>query len=96
VAWVRLAFDARTLANFAARLRAPPWDRGEYWVRFAERRVGAGVGKDDRRLYICPECNGSQVVVKWKRADVGEEQEIATTELCPTCDGSGQILGPST
>lgn len=54
------------------------------------------MGKDDRRLYICPQCNGSQVVVKWKRADLDEEQEIATTELCPTCDGSGQILGPST
>lgn len=22
---------------------------------------GAGVGKDDRRLYTCPQCNGSQV-----------------------------------
>lgn len=31
-----------------------------------------------------------------ERADVDEEQEIATTELCPTCDGSGQILGPPT
>ena len=57
---------------------------------------GSGVGKDERRLYTCPQCNGSQVVVKWKRAEVDEEQEIATTELCPTCDGSGQILGPST
>lgn len=54
------------------------------------------MGKDERRLYTCPQCNGSQVVVKWKRADVGDEQEVATTELCPTCDGSGQILGPST
>lgn len=28
------------------------------------------------------------MVVKWKRADVDEEHEIATTELCPTCDGA--------
>jgi DnaJ-class molecular chaperone len=57
---------------------------------------GAGVGKDDRRLYTCPQCHGSQVIVKWKRAEVDEEQQRATTELCPTCDGSRQILGPST
>jgi DnaJ-class molecular chaperone len=69
---------------------------GDTGIRSLGRWSGAGVGKDDRRLYTCPECGGSQVVVKWKRADVGEEQEIATTELCPTCDGSGQILGPST
>jgi hypothetical protein len=84
-----------------------PWPASRYASRPFLRGVntgcdslsggaGADVGKDDRRLYICPECNGSQMVVRWKRADVGEEQEIATTELCPTCDGSGQILGPST
>jgi hypothetical protein len=22
--------------------------------------------------------------------------EVETTELCPTCDGSGQVLGPTT
>jgi predicted RNA-binding Zn-ribbon protein involved in translation (DUF1610 family) len=51
------------------------------------------LGKDDRRLYTCPKCGGSQVVVKWKRADVGEEQEIATTELCPTCGWLGANPG---
>jgi len=95
VAWVRLAFDARTLAKFAARLRAL-LGRGVNTGCDSLSGGSGQVGKDDRRLYICPECDGSQVVVKWKRADVGEEQEIATTELCPTCDGSGQILGPST
>jgi DnaJ-class molecular chaperone len=54
------------------------------------------VGKEQRRLYTCPQCGGSQVIVKWKRADLGEQQEAQTTETCPTCDGSGQILGPVT
>jgi DnaJ-class molecular chaperone len=56
------------------------------------------VGKDQRRLYTCPQCGGTQVIVKWKRADVDEHpevQEVQTTELCPTCDGSGHVLGPS-
>lgn len=54
------------------------------------------MGKDQRRLYICPQCNGAQVIVVWKRADVDDRQELPMTESCPTCDGSGQILGPST
>jgi DnaJ-class molecular chaperone len=57
------------------------------------------VGKDQRRLYECPQCNGAQVITKWKRADLDDDsevQEIQTTEDCPTCDGAGQILGPST
>lgn len=60
---------------------------------------GSGVGKDQRRVYTCPQCNGAQVITTWKRADLDgdpETQEIQTTEDCPTCDGSGQILGPPT
>jgi len=56
------------------------------------------VSKDQRRLYICPQCNGAQVIVKWKRAELGdhpETYELPTTEICLMCDGSGQILGPS-
>ncbi len=37
--------------------------------------------------------------MKWKRADLDDDpevREIQTTEDCPTCDGAGQILGPST
>jgi DnaJ-class molecular chaperone len=69
----------------------------EYWMPV--EGSGADVGKDDRRLYTCPQCDGAQVITKWKRADLTDDpevQEIQTTELCPTCDGSGQILGPST
>ncbi|MEO7194445.1 MAG: hypothetical protein ABIZ05_06425 [Pseudonocardiaceae bacterium] len=58
-----------------------------------------GGSKDERRLYVCPQCNGAQVVTKWEQADLTdhpEVEEIQTTELCPTCDGSGQILGPPT
>ncbi|MGH3916611.1 MAG: hypothetical protein ACRDTC_24845 [Pseudonocardiaceae bacterium] len=57
------------------------------------------MGKEQRRLYTCPQCGGAQVITKWKRADLADDpdvQEVATTELCPTCDGAGQILGPST
>lgn len=57
------------------------------------------MGKDQRRVYTCPHCNGAQVIAKWKRADLDndpEVQEIQTTEDCPACDGAGQILGPST
>ncbi len=57
------------------------------------------MGKDQRRLSICPQCNGAQVIMKWKRANLDghpEIQEIQTRENCPTCDGSGQILGPAT
>jgi len=46
---------------------------GKYWCDSLSGVSGASVGKDDRRLYTCPQCNGSQVVVKWKRADVDEE-----------------------
>ncbi len=57
------------------------------------------MGKDQRRRYICPQCNGTQVIMKWKRATLDghpEVQEIQTMENCPTCDGSGQLLGPAT
>ena len=56
------------------------------------------MGKDQRRLYTGPQCGGTQVIVKWKHADLdeySEVQEVQTMELCPTCDGSGHILGPS-
>ena len=56
------------------------------------------MGRDQRRLYICPLCNGAQVIVKWKRAKLSEHpevEELPTTELCPMCDGSGNLLGPS-
>lgn len=57
------------------------------------------MGKDQRRLSICPQCYGAQMIIKWKRAnlrDHPEVQEIQTAENCPICDGSGQILGPTT
>ncbi len=57
------------------------------------------MGKDQRRLYVCPHCNGTRVIMKWKRSRLHghpEVQEIQTKENCPTCDGSGQILGPTT
>ncbi len=56
------------------------------------------MGKDQRRVYTCPQCGGSGVITKWKRSDLddAEVQEIQTTEDCPTCDGAGQILGPPT
>ncbi|MGH3887086.1 MAG: hypothetical protein ACRDSZ_11065 [Pseudonocardiaceae bacterium] len=57
------------------------------------------MGKDRRRVYTCPQCNGAQVIVKWKRADLNgnpKVQQIQTMEDCPTCDRAGQILGPST
>lgn len=57
------------------------------------------MGKEQRRVYTCPQCSGSQVIAKWKQADLDDDpevQEILTTEDCPTCDGAGQILGPST
>jgi hypothetical protein len=56
------------------------------------------VSKDQRRLYICPQCDGAQVITKWKRAELDEDpgmRELPTTEICLMCDGSGQILGPS-
>ncbi|HKR49635.1 MAG TPA: hypothetical protein VJT72_08655 [Pseudonocardiaceae bacterium] len=56
------------------------------------------MGKEQRRVYTCSQCNGAQVIMKWKRADLTggpEVQEIQTAEDCPTCDGAGQILGPS-
>lgn len=61
--------------------------------------LGEGdVSKDQRRLYICPHCDGTQVIVKWKRAELTdnpENHDLPTTELCPMCDGSGHVLGPS-
>jgi DnaJ-class molecular chaperone len=57
------------------------------------------MGKEQRRVYTCPQCNGAQVITKWKRgelSEVPEVREIQTAEGCPTCDGAGQILGPST
>jgi hypothetical protein len=51
------------------------------------------VDKDQRSLYVCPQCNGAQVVMKWKRAqldDHPEVPEIQTLEDCPTCDGLGR------
>jgi ssDNA-binding Zn-finger/Zn-ribbon topoisomerase 1 len=57
------------------------------------------MGKDQRRLAICPQCNGAQVIIKWKRANLNDHpgvQEIQTAENCPICDGPGQILGPTT
>lgn len=57
------------------------------------------MGKDQRRVYSCPQCNGAQVIIEWKQAQLDgdpEVQEIQTLEGCPTCDGAGQILGPST
>jgi hypothetical protein len=56
------------------------------------------MGNDRRRLHICPHCNGAQVIMEWKRTSLQghpEVQEIPTAENCPTCDGSGQILGPT-
>lgn len=72
---------------------SPPVIGGQLFCR------GSGVGKDQRRVYTCPQCGGARVVTKWKQAgldDAPEVQEIQTTEDCPTCDGAGQILGPST
>lgn len=60
---------------------------------------GGRMGKDDRRLYICPQCGGTQVIIRWDQANLTEQpgvEEIPTTQLCPTCDGSGHILGPPT
>lgn len=60
---------------------------------------GVGMGKDQRRLSICPQCHGAQVSIGWKRANLDdhpEVQEIQTAKNCPTCDGSGQILGSTT
>jgi DnaJ-class molecular chaperone len=54
------------------------------------------MGKDQRRLYTCPQCDGSQEIMVWKHADLDEQQQVQSTEICPTCDGSGQILGPPT
>lgn len=57
------------------------------------------MGKDQRRVYSCPQCGGAGLITKWKRADVDDEpetREIQTTEDCPTCDGAGQVLGPPT
>ncbi|MGH3695215.1 MAG: hypothetical protein ACRDRX_14720 [Pseudonocardiaceae bacterium] len=57
------------------------------------------MGKDQRRVYNCPQCNGAQVIIEWKQAQLSgdpEVLEIQTMEGCPTCDGAGQILGPST
>jgi hypothetical protein len=54
------------------------------------------VGKDNRRLYVCPACNGAQTIAVWKTADLPDEPEAATEELCRLCDGSGHILGPNT
>lgn len=57
------------------------------------------MGKEQRRVYTCPQCNGAQVITKWKQAGLQEDpdvREIQTMEGCPTCDGAGQILGPST
>ena len=57
-----------------------------------------GVSKDHEQLFICPLCNGTQLIVKWKRAKLSEHpevEELPTTELCPMCDGSGNLLGPS-
>lgn len=48
-------------------------------VRFT-RTPEPGAGKDKRCLYTCPRCGGAQVVVVWKRAEVGEEREMATEE----------------
>jgi hypothetical protein len=65
----------------------------------AAARRAVGMGKDQRRLYLCPQCHGAQVTMEWKRASLNghsEVQEIRTTENCPTCDGSGQLLGPAT
>jgi RNA polymerase subunit RPABC4/transcription elongation factor Spt4 len=53
------------------------------------------VGEENRRLYVCPQCGGTQVITVWKAADVAGEPEVATSELCPVCDGSGQVLGPN-
>lgn len=56
------------------------------------------MSKDQRCLYICPHCNGAQVIVKWKRAKLDqhpEVDELPTTQICPMCDGSGHILEPS-
>ena len=53
------------------------------------------MAKDDRRLYVCPMCGGAQTVTEWKAADVEGEPEVQVTDLCPTCDGAGQVLGPA-
>jgi DnaJ-class molecular chaperone len=56
------------------------------------------VAKEQRRVYTCPQCNGAQVIVKWKQADLNEDPEMRETQTmedCPTCHGTGQILGPS-
>jgi DnaJ-class molecular chaperone len=57
------------------------------------------MGKDQRRLYVCSQCHGAQVILEWRRASLAgypELQEAWATQNCPTCDGSGQILGPAT
>jgi ssDNA-binding Zn-finger/Zn-ribbon topoisomerase 1 len=54
------------------------------------------VGREQRRVYTCPQCNGAQVILRWKRAHLGDQphvREIQTMEHCPICDGAGQILG---
>jgi DnaJ-class molecular chaperone len=54
------------------------------------------MGKEQRQLHTCPTCSGARVITTWKRAQLDnhpEVQEILTTEDCPICDGSGQILG---
>jgi hypothetical protein len=41
------------------------------------------VGKDQRRVYTCPQCGGARVITKWKRADLDDDpevQEILTVE----------------
>ncbi|MGH3808463.1 MAG: hypothetical protein ACRDRU_17945 [Pseudonocardiaceae bacterium] len=58
-----------------------------------------GMGKDQRRLYVCSQCHGIQVMMEWKHASLRghpDVQEIRTMENCPICDGSGQLLGPVT
>jgi DnaJ-class molecular chaperone len=57
------------------------------------------VGKEQRRLYVCPQCNGAQMIIEWKRAQLSdhpEVEEVQATEICPACDGAGQILGSAT
>lgn len=55
------------------------------------------MGKEQRRVYTCPTCNGARVITTWKRAELDnhpEVREIQTMAGCLTCDTSGQIFGP--
>lgn len=79
----------RSTATTLTDLPTAPW----------EKCYSSGVSKEQRRLYICPQCNGARVIPKWQQANLTDHPEVAeiqTTELCPTCDGSGQILGQPT